>query len=53
MDEDLLLQDVLLRNMGAAEIWLLLQSIIGIPQGGCLYLMADQGNDLGVENLDL
>jgi len=39
--------------LGAAEIWLLLQSIIGIPQGGCLYLMADQGNDLGVENLDV
>jgi len=30
-----------------------LQSSIGIPQGGCLCMMEDQGNDLGVENLDI
>jgi hypothetical protein len=45
MDEDSLLQDVLLRNVIVAEKSSRLQSSMGIPQEGCLFLMAEQEND--------
>jgi len=45
------LQDVLLRNLIVAEKPSRLQSSICIPQWACQCLMAEQGNDLGAENL--